>query len=422
MQKLIIQGPNKLNGEVKVSGSKNAALELIPAALLADSPSVIKNVPDILDIRNLLKIIEKLGGKATFKDNTVMIDPTTIDSHQPARELVGKLRASILLAAPLLSKFGKVEIPHPGGCNIGTRPIDLHFKAFQSLGIEVSEKEDHYLIQAKSVKGAPININFSVLGTGNAIMASVLAEGETSLKLAAAEPEILNLISFLKKMGADIRWIGNHELLIRGVRSLKGAEIETIPDRIEGGTFAIAAAATRSEVLINNFIPEHNDAFLAKLADTNVRFDLGSNYIHVKKGTFIKATNLRTNIYPGFATDHQPPFAILLTQAEGLSQIFETIFEGRLNYLYELEKMGAKIAIHDSHNATVEGPTPLYGQEIKSLDLRAGATLIIAAILAEGQSYISHAEIIDRGYEDIEGKFRGLGAQISRLEVPEAVS
>lgn len=414
MQQFIIQGSNKLSGEVSISGSKNAALQLIPAALMAKGESVIHNVPDILDIRNLLKTIESIGAKVEFSDNTVRINPDTINSFSPPSELVRKLRASILLAIPILSKFGKVELSYPGGCSIGARPLNYHFNAFKTLGIIVEEKESSYRIEAKEIIGNLININFSVLGTGNALMAAVFAKGETIIKLAACEPEILNLISFLNKMGADIKWAGNHIIRVKGVQGLKGAETKTIPDRIEGGTFALAAAATKSDLLIHNFLADHNDAFLFKLKEANIRYEVSQNSLRIKKGTSIKPVNIQTNVYPGFSTDIQAPFAILLTQASGVSRIFETVFEGRLSYLYELEKMGANISIEDTNNATIEGPTPLYGTQINSIDLRAGATLIIASILAEGESIIKNAEIIDRGYENIEQKFKSIGADIKR--------
>lgn len=417
MKKFVIQGPCKLSGEVNISGSKNAALQLIPAALLADEVSIIKNVPDILDIRNLLSIIEDLGGKVDFKDNTLSIDPTSINSFKPSPSLVGKLRASILLAVPLLVKFGQVQIPYPGGCFIGKRPLNFHFDAFKALGIKVGEENSYYKIEAKDIIGTNININFSVLGTGNALMACVFAKGESTIKLAAAEPEILNLIDFLNKMGADIRWTGNHILKIKGVTKLKGAQIETIPDRIEGGTFALAGVASNGDLLVKNFVPDHNDAFLSKLKEINAKFDLGPDYIHIKKGTALYSTNLKTNIFPGFPTDLQAPFAIVLTQSEGIGEIFETIYEGRLSYLYELEKMGAKVTIHNSHSAIIDGPTPLYGKKIESLDLRAGATLIIASIVAHGESTITRAEIIDRGYEMIEKKLLNIGADITSINL-----
>lgn len=416
MQQFIIQGSNKLSGEVSISGSKNAALQLIPAALMAKGESIIYNVPNILDIRNLLKIIESIGTKVEFANNTLKINPDTINSFTPSTELVKKLRASILLAIPILLKFGKVELSYPGGCSIGARPLNYHFNAFKNLGINVLENEATYRIETKEIIGNVININFSVLGTGNALMAAVFAKGETIIKLAACEPEILNLISFLNKMGADIKWVDNHVIRVKEVKILHGTEIKAIPDRIEGGTFALAAAVTKSELLVNNFLPEHNDAFLFKLNEANIRYDIDQNSLRIKKGVSFKSVNIQTSIYPGFPTDLQAPFSILLTQASGVSRIFETVFEGRLNYLYELKKMGANASIENTNNATIEGPTPLYGTNIDSIDLRAGATLVIASLLAEGKSIIKNAEIIDRGYENIEKKFKSIGANIKREE------
>jgi len=274
----------------------------------------------------------------------------------------------------------------------------------------------HYKISTEGIMGTTLNLNFSVTGTANALIAAVLAEGTTIIKLASAEPETLNLIEFLNKMGAKIKWLEGHILEIKGVKKLHGTEIKTIPDRIEAGTFALAAIATHGDVIVKNFVPHHNDAFLFKLREINAKFELGKNFIHIKKGTALKPTKIRTNCYPGFPTDLQAPFAVVLTQAEGISEIFETIYDGRLNYLYELEKMGAKIAIENSNLATIYGPTPLFGTDIDTLDLRAGATLIIASILGQGESQINGAEIIDRGYENIEEKFRKLGARITRVE------
>jgi len=415
MEKFVIHGPNKLEGEVDVSGSKNAALQLIPATLLADSPSTITNVPDILDIRNILDIIKILGAKVDFSNNELTIDPTTLKSCELPEKLVGKLRASIMLAAPLVNKFNSCQIPYPGGCVIGKRPLNYHFDAYRALGYNVTEKESSYKIEKGNPTGTTININFSVLATGNTIMAAVYAKGETVIKLAACEPEVSILIEFLNKMGADIEWIDNHIIKIKGTTSLHGTNIKNMPDRIEAGTFAIAAAACHSEIIINDFYSSHNDALLFKFREANVKYEIERNKLHIKKGTFIKPVKIQTKEYPGFPTDLQAPFSILMTQAEGISEVFETIFEGRLGYLHELEKMGAKVIIKNSQFANIDGPTPLYGTHIDSLDLRAGATLIIAALTAQGESIINNIDIIDRGYENIEGKLVDLGANISRV-------
>ena len=415
VQKFVIHGPNKLEGEVNVSGSKNAALQLIPATLLANSPSTITNVPDILDIKNLLDIIKMLGVKIDFKNNELTIDPTTLKSCELPEKLVGKLRASIMLAAPLVNKFNSCQIPYPGGCVIGKRPLNYHFDAYRALGYKVTEEESSYRIEKGNLAGTTININFSVLATGNAIMAAVYAKGETIIKLAACEPEVSILIEFLNGMGADIKWIDNHVVRVKGVTSLHGANIKNIPDRIEAGTFAIAAAACHSEIIINDFYQYHNDALLFKFKEANVKYEIEENNLHIKKGTFLKPVKIQTKEYPGFPTDLQAPFSIIMTQAEGISEVFETIFEGRLGYLHELEKMGAKVIIKNSQFANIEGPTPLYGTHIESLDLRAGATLIIAALTAQGESTIDNIDIIDRGYEGIEKKLVNLGANISRV-------
>ncbi|OGB85601.1 UDP-N-acetylglucosamine 1-carboxyvinyltransferase [candidate division Kazan bacterium RIFCSPLOWO2_01_FULL_48_13] len=418
MSRLIIEGGHSLSGEVTVSGSKNAALPILAATLLTSEPCVINNVPDIQDIRTLSRILESLGAVTSFSNNRLTVDSSKVDGRDPDLVLVRKIRASVLILGPLLARFKKIKVTHPGGCHIGARPIDVHLKAFQNLGATVRSDNQFYYIEAPELVGAKIVLGeMSVTGTENIIMAAVLARGITEIRLAAAEPEVNNLAECLNKMGAKISGIGTHTLIIEGVERLHGAELTVIPDRLEAGTFAIAAAVVHGDVLIKGYTHDHLDIFTEKLRDANVKFDLiGTDQIRIHRTTLVKPVNIRTDIYPGFPTDLQAPFAILLTQAGGTSNIYETMYDGRLNYFVELEKMGATVSILDPHRAIVSGPTPLHGKEIESLDIRAGATLVLAALIADGKSVISRAELIDRGYERIVDKLKALGAKVERVE------
>jgi len=417
--KFVIEGGYPLKGEVQVSGSKNAALPILAATLLTDGVSTISNVPDIADIRVLIEIIESLGGKIEWiNKNRVRVDNSGVDGREPDFTKIKKLRASILILGPLLARFGKVKTTHPGGCHIGARPIGVHLKGLEALGGKYHSDDQFYYLESEGLRGAKIVLDeMSVTGTECIIMAAVLAKGKTEIRLAAAEPEVSNLIEALNKMGAKIKGTGTHTLMIEGVGKLQGAELRVIPDRLEAGTFAIAAAITHGEVGISGYVQDHLDIFTNKLRDANVQFDfVFPDKIQISKTSHLKPVKIRTDIYPGFPTDLQAPFSVLLTQVEGTSEIFETMYEGRLNYFRELAKMGATADILDPHRAVVKGPTPLYGKEIESLDIRAGATLILAALIAQGKSIISNIELIDRGYEKIDEKLRALGAKIERME------
>ncbi len=419
MAKIIINGPAKLKGSVKIEGSKNAALPIISATLLTRGKTTLSNVPEIEDVRNMLRIIEELGGTVEIaRNNVVTIDTTKINGREPNRILVRRMRASILLVGPLLARNGKVNLPSPGGCFIGNRPLDAHFKALSKMGATVSENNDTYSIKAQKLIGTEITLNeMSVTATENIIMAAVLAEGSTTIKLAAVESHVQDLCRFLNKMGAKIEGIGTHELFIRGVKELLPINYRIISDEIEAGTYIIAAAATNGEVVIENIEPEKmNYSFLQKLKEANVNFKTDKNSITIEKSSHLRPVKIWTAPAPHFPTDLQAPFAILATLANGSSYIHESMYEGRLNYLKELKKMGANATIADQHRAIIVGPTTLYGKKITTLDLRAGATLIIAALIAEGESTILNAEIIDRGYQNIVEKLTSLGAKITRLE------
>jgi len=419
MSRFIIEGGRPLTGTIQVSGAKNAALPILASTLLTNEICSINNMPDIQDIRTLLDILSSLGAKVSeFSNNKVTIDNAQVDGRDPDFIQVKKIRASVLILGPLLAKFKKIKVTHPGGCHIGARPIDVHLRAFEALGAKVTNDEQFYYIQADELIGSKIVLDeMSVTGTENAIMAAVLAKGKTEIHLAAAEPEIVNLIESLNAMGAKISGAGSHILHIEGVDKLHGANLQVIPDRLEAGTFAVAAAVAHGDLLIKGYMHDHLNIFTKKLRDANVKFKLIDNdKIHISRTTNIKPVNIRTDIYPGFPTDLQAPFAVLMTQAQGVSKIFETMYDGRLNYLKELIKMGATANILDPHRAIISGPTVLYGKEIDSLDIRAGATLILAALIANGKSTINRVELIDRGYENIDKKLSALGVKIVRID------
>jgi len=422
--KFIIEGGQTLRGEVQISGSKNATLPILASTLLTAEPVVISNVPNIQDVRVLGEIIESLGGKVEWlSDSQIKVDNSGIDGREPDYKKIKKLRASILILGPLLARLGKVKTSQPGGCHIGPRPIDVHLDGLKALGATVTPEGEFYNIETNGLTGTKIVLNeMSVTGTSNVLMAAVLAKGETEIRLAAAEPENSNVAECLIKMGAKISGIGTHTLVVEGVDKLHGTELEVIPDRLEAGTFAIAAALTRGEVTINGYVRDHLDSFTKKLVQAGVRIEfIDDDTVQIKKTVALRATDIKTAVFPAFPTDLQAPFGTLLTQAVGTSKIYETMFDGRLNYFKELAKMGATASILDPHRAVVSGPTVLYGKEIESLDIRAGATLILAALAAQGKSVIDKIELIDRGYVRIDEKLQKLGAKIERVKEKELI-
>ncbi len=418
--KFKIEGGYSLNGEIKVGGSKNEALAIIAATILINGKTKLTNVPEITDVEKMLKLLESMGAKVKRNKNKIEIDSSTISSTEPDFDLVRCIRASILLIGPLLARFGKIKIPQPGGCFIGSRPVDTHFKAFENLGVRIREHPPFYILEAPNgiSPGKIILEEMSVTATENVIMAASITPGTTEVRLAATEPHVENLILFLNKAGAKIKGGGTHNLIIEGVKNLSEIEFEISPDPIEAATFAIAGAITKGDILIKDINPNYLDMFFLKFKSAGGNFKIIQKNkladLHIMPATMFKAINIRTDIYPGFPTDLQAPMAVLMTQAHGTSRIFETMYEGRLNYLKELIKMGANVSIQTPHQALITGPTPLYGKEITSLDLRAGATLILAALIAHGTSVINQAEIIDRGYEKIDEKLKSLGAKIER--------
>jgi UDP-N-acetylglucosamine 1-carboxyvinyltransferase len=415
--KFLVTGGQKLEGQVRVSGSKNAALPIIVASLLTNEPIELTNVPNIEDIATMEHILHFIGVETEFDGNTMKIHAKDIANVEIEHELVSKLRASILLLGPLLARNGEVRLAFPGGCVIGKRSIDAHLFALEELGAEVVEDHEIIHLIGDNLTGSKFTMTeASVTGTENAIMAAVLAKGDTVIRLAASEPHVQDLCNFLNSMGAKIEGIGTHKLKIRGVKKLKGTKYRITSDYLEAGTLVIAAAITGGSVDILDINPNHLDIFWQKLREVGIVFELGENMVRVQPSKHLKAIRLQTAVFPSFPTDLQAPFATLLTQAKGTSFIFETLFDGRLQYLYELQKMGLKPKIINPYQAEITGPTKLKGASVASCDLRAGAAVVIAALAAEGQTEISNIYYIDRGYERLDEKLNSLGAKIERIK------
>jgi len=415
-QKFIIEGGRKLNGTIKVGGSKNAALPILCAALLCHETVKLTNVPQISDIRSLVTIFEALGVQIKFEGTTLEINASNLNLSEVPEDLICSMRASMLLFGPLLSRFDEVTLPFPGGCVLGKRSIFSHTHALQSLGAQVVETSDR--IQMKMIKRQSAIIimpELSVTATENAIMLAALTPGLSQIRLAAAEPHVQDLCHFLNQMGAKISGIGNHFLQIEGVEKLHGTEYAITGDYLEAGTYAIAGLLTQGELRIEGIPTNQLDSLWQKFAEMGASLKLEDNAITVSASSNLVATTIRTAVYPSFPTDLQAPFSVLLTQAEGESQVFETLFEGRLNYLFELEKMGANIQMLNPHQATIKGKTQLHGVPIASIDIRAGAAMVLAALCAEGTTEISNIKYIDRGYERLEEKLTSLGASMRRL-------
>lgn len=418
MSKFIINGKNKIEGEINVSGMKNATTPILAATLLTKETCIISNVPNISDVRSVIEIMKNIGSNIEYLDeHTLKISNKDINPCQLDEKAVRKMRSSILFMGPLLARFHEIDLPEPGGCIIGNRPLDSHISGFQQLGAQVVKNSRSYKMSVDKLIGSKITLpEFSVTATENIIMAAVLAEGTTNIHLAACEPHVQDLCNFLNKIGAKISGIGTHQITIEGVKELKGTEHKIIPDQIEIGTFIVLAAATHGKLKINNIEIEHLDIILLKLKEIGVEFEVGDNYLTILPTSNLKSFKLQTLPYPGFPTDLQSVFGVLATQCQGTTLIQDPLFEGRMGYLNELIKMGANAIIADPHRAIISGPTPLYGTEIKSLDLRAGAALIIAALLADGESVLDNVEIIDRGYEKIEERLSNIGAKIQRID------
>lgn len=419
MKKLVINGNKELTGEIKISGAKNSVVALIPAAILSDEVVTLYNVPNISDTNALIDIIKLLNGEVSYENETMQIDTSKIENKVVPEELSKKLRASYYFMGALLSKFKYAEIYFPGGCNIGSRPIDFHINGFKKLGAEVTIEGNKYIFKAEKLKGARIYLDFASVGaTINIMLAAVKAEGTTYISNAAKEPEIVNIASLLNNMGAKISGAGTSEIKIVGVEKLGKGVIDVIPDRIEAGTYTIIGALLGKDLKISGIIEEHIDALLSKLKEMGVNIKVENNNLIINKPDKYKAINVKTLVFPGFATDLGQPMSVLLTQADGMSIFEETIYENRMGHIKYLQKMGANIRVND-RTAIIVGKSKLKGEEVTATDLRAGAAMVIAGLVAEGKTTVNEIEHILRGYENIVQKLANVGAEITIVETNE---
>ena len=416
MKVLKINGGKELSGTIRISGAKNASVALIPAAILADSEVTICNVPEITDTDALTEILEFLGADVKRASESILIHPNTIENKEIPKELSTKLRASYYFMASLLGKYKYVEMYFPGGCNIGARPIDQTLKSFQALGATVEEVDNHYKIYADELVGAHIYLDMPSVGaTINAILASVKAKGETIIENAAKEPEVVNVAVFLNGMGARITGAGTSEIRIQGVETLTGCYTEVIPDRIETGTYIVAGALIGNQLKVDNIIPEHVEMLTLKLKEMGVPIEIGPDYVIVSRSEHLRPVKIKTQGYPGFATDLQQPITTLLTQCEGVSTLEETIYENRFQNVPYLNQMGANIEICN-RSISIHGKTGLVGTQVEATDLRAGACLVLAGLLATGTTRVTNIEHVLRGYENIVQKLTDVGADIELEE------
>lgn len=413
MEKFIVKGEVRLNGTIRISGAKNAILPIMAATLLSSGVSVIHDIPYLRDIKVMQDILTLLGAKIIREKNTLIIDTTNIQEKEIPEHLMREMRASVFLMGPLLGKFRKVRLSYPGGCAIGPRPIDLHIKALEKIGARVIEKFGFIEANADCLTGGEINFDYPSVGaTENAMMASVLASGCTVIRNAAREPEIFDLQTFLNKMGANVAGAGTDTIRIHGTSKMMPAEHTVMSDRIQAGTFLVAAAVTHGDLVIENILSEHLFSVIDKLKDIGAYITIGRNFLRIKAGD-LRGVDLKTLPYPGFPTDLQAPLLSLLTIATGTSIITETIFENRFKHVNELIRMGAKIKV-EGRTAIIRGVPKLTGAIVAATDLRAGGALVLAALAAEGISEIENVYHIDRGYEQLEEKLQSLGANISR--------
>ena len=417
MSKLIINGQKTLTGEVKISGAKNSAVALIPAAVLAKTKSIIYNVPEISDIEYLIDIMELLGCKVEQKDDALIIDSSKLKNKAIPEELSVQMRASYYFMGALLAKFGKVEMSFPGGCNIGARPIDIHIKGFEALGAKVEIVKNRYTITAEKLKGNRIFLDFPSVGaTINIMLAATGAEGKTIIENAAMEPEIVNIASFLINMGIKVRGAGTRKIEIEGMKNPDNGVVEVFPDRIECGTYVIIGALLGKNLKIKGIIKEHIEALLTKLTEIGVKFDIKNEVMTISKCEELKPANIKTQVFPGFPTDLQQPITTLLTQAHGLSKIEETLYENRFKNTYDLNRMGAITNIITLNKLEVKGPRKLKGTNVIATDLRGGASLLIAGLIAEGTTEIDSCEYILRGYGNVVEKLQAIGADVKIVE------
>ena len=412
MSKLIIQGGKKLEGEVQISGSKNAALPIIAGTVLIKGKTTLYNVPNIQDVQTMFEIIKDIGGKVTKKNNKIIIDTSKIHTYEISENLMRKMRSSVILAGAIIGKYKKANFSYPGGCEIGSRPIDLHLKGFEKLGINIKEEYGEIICEADRIMGTQIHLDFPSVGaTENIILASCLAEGVTVLTTAAKEPEIEDLVKFLNKAGAKIKGAGTDRVEIIGVKKLTEVSYNIMPDRIEAGTYLVAGAITGGNLKVTNLNSNHIEPILNKLEEAGCVLKIEKNTVEIKAPKRIKAVDIKTMPYPGFPTDMQSIFGALLTTAKGTSIITENIFESRYKYVQELNRMGAKINV-EGRTAVIKGTKRIQGASVVASDLRGGAALVLEALVAKGVTQVDNVHYILRGYENIVDKLKNLGAKI----------
>ena len=418
MKILKIHGGKELEGKIKISGAKNGAVALLPATILCDDTVTLHNVPDISDVDALVDILNYLGAKVdNYEEESYRIDTKQMQNREIIEEMSNKLRASYYFMGALLGKYKKAVVSYPGGCSIGSRPIDLHLKGFESLGAKIEYEENNIIISAEELKGSNIYLDFASVGaTINIMLAAVKAEGTTIIDNAAREPEIVNIAMFLNSMGAKITGAGTSTIRIKGVKNMHSSVHEVIPDRIEAGTYIMIGACACKSLVVENIIPEHLEALTQKLLEMGVDLKIEDESIYVSNKNKLKAVKIKTQVYPGFPTDMQQIMSSLMTTAEGRSVIEETIYENRFQNLYEIKKMGANVEIN-SNKGYIFGPTKLRGKTVNATDLRAGASLVLAALIAEGTTTINNADYILRGYEHITEKLTSLGAKIELTQI-----
>jgi UDP-N-acetylglucosamine 1-carboxyvinyltransferase len=417
MAKILISGGEPLNGEVQISGAKNAVLPILAATLLADGPMEISNVPHLHDVTTTMELLGRMGVQLTVDEKMrITVDPTTITSHVAPYDLVKTMRASILVLGPLVARFGAAEVSLPGGCAIGSRPVDQHIRGLRALGADIVVENGYIVAKAKRLRGARIVMDMvTVTGTENIMMAAVLAHGTTVIENAAQEPEVLDLANCLNMMGAQISGAGSATLVIEGVENLHGCSYEVLPDRIETGTFLVAGAISQGRVLTKRARPDTLDAVLSKLEESGAHVNTGPDWIEVDmRGNRPRAVNLTTAPYPAFPTDMQAQFIALNAAAEGVGIVTETVFENRFMHIQELQRLGADIRV-EGNTAISRGVTTMSGAPLMATDLRASASLVLAGLVASGETTVDRIYHIDRGYENIEEKLSGLGAKIRRL-------
>lgn len=414
-----ITGGKPLQGSIKVSGAKNSAVALIPASILADSPVTIEGLPEISDVVTLQALLEDIGGKVEFNKGTMTIDPTEMISMPLPNGNVKKLRASYYMMGAMLGRFKHAVIGLPGGCHLGPRPIDQHIKGFEALGAKVTNEHGAIYLRAEELRGAKIYLDVSSVGaTINIMLAAVLATGRTTIENAAKEPEIIDVATLLSNMGAKIKGAGTNVIRIDGVEKLNGTRHTIIPDRIEAGTFMIMAAAAGDGVTIENVIPFHVEALTAKLREMGVDIVEGEEQIFIPKSRNLQAVDVKTLVYPGFPTDLQQPFSVLLTQAAGPSVITDTVYSARFKHIDELTRMNADARV-EGRSAILAGPTPLQAATVRASDLRAGAALVIAGLVADGVTEVQEIQHIERGYSSLIKKLQGIGADIRKVSISE---